>query len=235
MNSNRKKIKAIIFLNILFIVSITNFFNITKYSNEFERSNTSKISNLKLSGPEINITSPFESTYIEPMSGYYPATMGFENDEDGSIPEKWYTWVSGGNPQPQIISSMDTHNKVLQFHDQTGGGQTSIYQVFEGNKSSGTIEIWFYITDITQRTRIYGRNVTPSYSFHFRVESSKWEYNNGSTWKDVPNVPIPENNNWTHIRIDFECGSEGYLGLESDEYIISIDGISSGPLPFDPW
>ncbi|MFX1497671.1 MAG: SBBP repeat-containing protein [Promethearchaeota archaeon] len=182
--------------------------------------------------PRINIITPENITYTAPMSGYYPANYGFENDNNGDVPKGWNYWVSMNNPVPQVIASMETHNKVVEFYDQTSGGQVSLTQTFNENKTSGTIEFWFYTTDITQRTRIAARNSTSSQSFDIRVESSKWQYYNGSTWNDVPNVAAPQNNRWMHVRIDFECGNGGYLGLGNDEYYLTIDGIKSNNLPF---
>ena len=36
---------------------------------------------------------------MEPDSGYYPATYGFENDEINTSPERWISFTGTGNPQ----------------------------------------------------------------------------------------------------------------------------------------
>ncbi|GAG53987.1 unnamed protein product, partial [marine sediment metagenome] len=38
----------------------------------------------RASAGEIIIVTPENKTYTEPMSGYYPATFGFENEVDGT-------------------------------------------------------------------------------------------------------------------------------------------------------
>ncbi|MFX1343458.1 MAG: hypothetical protein ACFFAI_00005, partial [Promethearchaeota archaeon] len=47
--------------------------------------------NLKLSAQDINITTPENNTYTKPMSGYFPASYGFENDIVGENPQNWVT------------------------------------------------------------------------------------------------------------------------------------------------
>ena len=228
MRKNKKIMCCAIFLLLLMCGLSFGIF----FSSPTIIQNSEDFNNPKLSAGEITIITPENKTYTEPDSGYYPATYGFENDNNGDVPEGWRSWVTV-NPDPKIISSMGTHNKVTEFRDQAVNGQTSLTQTFNENKTSGTIEVWFYTTDRTQRTRIFGRNSTQDYSFHIKVDSSKWQYNNGSTWKDVPNVTAPENNKWMHVRIDFECASGGYLGLGNDEYFITIDGIKSEKLLFE--
>jgi len=45
--------------------------------------------NPKSSAGEITIITPENKTYTELDSGYYPATFGFENDKNNTIPEGW--------------------------------------------------------------------------------------------------------------------------------------------------
>ncbi|MFX1553763.1 MAG: Ser-Thr-rich GPI-anchored membrane family protein [Promethearchaeota archaeon] len=70
---------------------------------------------LKLSNSDIAIITPENKTYIESMSGYYPATFGFENDEDHSDPNGWI--IFNENPEAEVISKLYGHNKVLRFYD----------------------------------------------------------------------------------------------------------------------
>ncbi len=178
----------------------------------------------------INIITPEDKTYDEPMGGYYPATYGFESDDNNDIPEEWSSWVSMGNAQAKVISTKDGHNKVVELNDITAVGQTSLRQTLNENRTFGTIEFWFYITDITQKTRLVLGEYQDT-SFELFIESSKWQYLVGVTPNDVPNVTAPQNDQWTHIRIDYEYGTGGYQGLSEDEWYIIIDGVNSSALP----
>ncbi len=178
------------------------------------------------------IITPEERLYNKPMEGYYPGTFGFENDEDGLMPEGWYYWVSY-NPLPMIESSIGSHNKVVRLQDQTSGGQTSLRRSFDENQSQGTIEFWIYTTDTTQRTRFYSQNASGDFSFHIRLESSTWHYYNGSDAIEIVGMPTPQDNEWIHVRIDFECDKGGYLGLGEDEFYLTINGTRSEKIPFE--
>ncbi|GAH16965.1 unnamed protein product, partial [marine sediment metagenome] len=67
---------------------------------------------------EFVIISPEDKAYTEPMSGYYPATYGFENDDIGSDPKGWV--IDKENPIAEVISELDGHNihfdQALDIH-----------------------------------------------------------------------------------------------------------------------
>ena len=68
---------------------------------------------------------PDNITYTDPMSGYYPATYGFESDKNGDSP---YGWVDtcDTNAYVQVVESIDTHNKVLECSS-TSGSNSEIF------------------------------------------------------------------------------------------------------------
>ena len=70
----------------------------------------------KTSGDEINITTPENKTYTAPMSGYYPATYGFENDTIGNNPSNLII-TEPPNTLIQVISELDDHKNVLEFYN----------------------------------------------------------------------------------------------------------------------
>ncbi|MCJ7648063.1 MAG: hypothetical protein MUP85_05580, partial [Candidatus Lokiarchaeota archaeon] len=64
----------------------------------------------------INIITPENKTYTEPMRGYYPATYGFENDEVGTIPDKWVDY-SDAYCEAQIVAEKMGYKKILELSD----------------------------------------------------------------------------------------------------------------------
>ncbi|GAH66002.1 unnamed protein product, partial [marine sediment metagenome] len=70
----------------------------------------------KLSAGEIDIITPENKTYTKAMSGYYPATYGFENDADGNLPSGWLAWPGG--IYLKVISEKNGHKKVVEGYTQ---------------------------------------------------------------------------------------------------------------------
>ncbi|MFX1256669.1 MAG: hypothetical protein ACFFAN_02335 [Promethearchaeota archaeon] len=62
------------------------------------------------------------------MSGYYPATYGFENDLDNSNPDGWTIDESGGTVD--VIAGIDGHSKVLELHDTKSSSLVEAVQQF---------------------------------------------------------------------------------------------------------
>jgi hypothetical protein len=67
---------------------------------------------------DINIITPENTTYTSPMSGYYPATYGFENDQNGQTPTDWVYNAPIGDAN--VIEEFDGHNKVVKLLDLNG-------------------------------------------------------------------------------------------------------------------
>ena len=65
----------------------------------------------------INLITPENKTYTEAMSGYYPATYGFENDEEGNFPSGWIDNSTDPACTVEVIDQYDGHNKVMRLYD----------------------------------------------------------------------------------------------------------------------
>ncbi len=84
----------------LLLMSLFIAFNITLFSNSFNFDSngmnrpdtTIEIFDLRVSGPQINITTPENITYTSPMSGYYPGTYSFD---DAIIGQTAPGWIDG--------------------------------------------------------------------------------------------------------------------------------------------
>ncbi len=194
-----------------------------------------EVDTLTMSAGEITIITPENKTYIQPMNGYFPGIFGFENDEIGSIPQDWGLGKLYGNVEPQIMSGIGGHNKVLGLYDD-GGGQSVIIQNFTvGVQSYGTVEFWMRNSDATDPNAIKLRyidntNIGPA----FMMKDDKWAYALDSGNYDIAGLPTPHDNVWYHLTVHFEARvAGGYQGLNQFEYEIIVNGLhSSGALPF---
>ncbi len=97
--------------------------------------------------------------------------------------------------------------KIMQIFDTSKDSLTYASHEFNSPQKNGTIEFWVF---------------HPNDSFYIRLKSNS----------EVGPSLIIKNNfdvfDWHHIRIDFECSEGMYCGLESNEYRLTIDGISLG-------
>ena len=183
---------------------------------------------LNLSDDELVIITPENKTYIEPMSGYYPATYGFENDEDGTVPEGWidqdaYKCVS------QIISGLNGHNKILQQYDNNNGEAAVVKRTFTSNKDYGTIEYYVRASLMTGGAKMSWLLWSASgFEIWMVMGDSKLTYLDGVIWQDI----IPSGltaNIWYHFSVRWRCtGAPVYEGLNEGEWKIFIDEVEYG-------
>ena len=73
--------------SVLILLALTLGFSIGFFSPTIDNDSESN-TRPNASAGEITIVTPENKTYTEPNSGYFPATYGFENDLDGTIPDK---------------------------------------------------------------------------------------------------------------------------------------------------
>ncbi|GAG47364.1 unnamed protein product, partial [marine sediment metagenome] len=94
----------------------------------------------KSSSGEITIITPENKTYTEPDNGYYPATYGFENIEDGAAPEVWEDISVSGSCSVSIYDQIGNHKKIVRIYDaDTGvglGSDASAQHIFKENRST---------------------------------------------------------------------------------------------------
>ncbi|MBD3312562.1 hypothetical protein GF352_03875, partial [archaeon] len=154
----------------------------------------------------------------------YPATYSFTDDCVGCDPEGWTVDESGG--VVSILSFIGSHNRVAALED-TNANSVYLYDDFTA-RESGTVELFMRITDMSQGAFRLALKDGADHGLIVDMRSDYWAYHDGS-----PNNIIPASNNeWYHLRIDFECGSGGYQGLSADTFYIYINGVRHGPYPF---
>ena len=186
----------------------------------------------------ITINTPESTTYTGPMSGYYPATFGFEEEEDGVSNPRSFDNIIHVNCEAQIIPEIGGHKKVLRAYDNNISGSAVIRQRFNDagfqNQTHGTVEYYFRVTSTAYNTAIrinWGYGID-DVAIKMRLNSGQWQAENISYYQ-IPNIPDPISNTWYHIKIHFRCeGASSYQGLGENEFELIINDISSGQLPF---
>jgi len=98
------------------------------------------------------------------------------------------------------------------------------------NKEFGTLEYWILGIDVSDLTFLHLREQNSlSYTgVNVHINDDYLRYYDGTSYDIVElNDDI-----WYHIRIDFECGSNNYLGLSADTYYIWLNGVRYGSYDF---
>ncbi|MGB5910564.1 MAG: zinc ribbon domain-containing protein [Promethearchaeia archaeon] len=184
----------------------------------------------KSSNNEISIVSPENKTYSAPMSGYYPATYGFENDAAGTIPTNWVDG-SVGTGVFSVQLEITTHKNVARFYDPSTGSNYVLGEITFTPQTYGTIEYYIY-KESGGNSAIYNTfrsdldGDLDGIYLQIDVENTgKFEYRN--TIGTFIEFAIGEyaDNTWFHIRIDFDLTDGGYRGLVEDTYDVYLNGI----------
>ncbi len=165
----------------------------------------------------------------------YTSTYDFLDDDIGSTPNGWNVDESGGHIN--ITSSYKGHNRVIEMFDNSGNSVilTNDHII---NRANGTIEFWLSITDSTKSIYFPIIDGSTDDAIYLYITSGKLTYVNGGS-HDIIDVV---NNALYRTKIDFECSNDGYLGLSSKTFLITINGVQYGaysmkgnPVELDVW
>ncbi len=167
----------------------------------------------------IEILTPENKIYTEPMSGYYPATYGFENDENGVIPEEW-SFFTSYTGFAQVVEEMDGHNKVVGLKDAGGGGGATIVSNTFSSQTTGTIECYIYL-DYPHNSgdylmiQIHDQNPQDTIVIY-------WEDGNLIVYDGTTPTIVGSYNayTWYHVRVQFDCADDWHLWIDDN----SVDG-----------
>ena len=183
----------------------------------------------RASDGEITIITPENKTYTEPDSGYYPATYGFENDVDASIPQSWVDNSQSGC-SARVVSEKTGHKKVVHLDDDSGN--KIYFDHYFPAQTHGTIELWVLVEDATYGISV--RTFGPAdHMVYFTVgNQDKWRYTDSTgTSTIIPTydgVYDPVDNTWYHLTIHFRCNnSPNFMGLSENSYKAIVDGMES--------
>ncbi|MHA1932829.1 MAG: PKD domain-containing protein, partial [Promethearchaeota archaeon] len=170
------------------------------------------------------------STFQSTDTNEYSATYDFHNepDETSGTDIEFVDSVSNqGSSYIKVISSKDGHKKVLEAYDGSTAGFNTIYHYFDV-QTSGTIEWWWRTTTSSYGANIYfsgGGGAGPQIG----INAGHITHEESSGHENIRGISV---NTWYHIRLDFECSSGGYMGLNPDTMRIFIDGVEYGPYNF---
>ena len=125
----------------------------------------------------------------------------------------------------------------MALSDTNSNYRIDVRQIFEqSTQSYGTIEFWLRTTDHGSNKQQYisfvkgtGQWNESDYLFAIVMNLNGWN-NRGD--RVINEVPTLEDNVWFHCRIDFECTSGNYTGLDQYYWRFTVNGIPSDPLPF---
>ncbi|MFX1453891.1 MAG: hypothetical protein ACFFDB_00815 [Promethearchaeota archaeon] len=180
----------------------------------------------------INLITPENKTYIEPMYGYYPATYGFENEPEGTKGTALTFLDEYFGQSPAAYTDIKVgdgpvagHSKYISVSDSQAGTNTWGVHHIDNPQSSGTIEFYLWannpttVGSSTKRQYIYFRAMDDTIAFRMMIflSSEKLQYYDGSTWQDLA-YTSPEV--WYHHSIFFDCetGINGqFTWVVSDE------------------
>ncbi len=174
---------------------------------------------------DIEFTESNSFNFIHNYSYYtndYIATYSFENDTVGGYPTYWDVYEGGGIVE--IVNNFNGHNKVVLVDDTSGVDVAWAENSF--SETSGTMEFWFYQDDGTQSSRFY---VLDGSTLCFFIQMVGGVL---KAWGTADVIVALNDDTWYHIRIDFECGAGGYLGLGADEFFVFVNTIQYGAFDF---
>lgn len=184
----------------------------------------------------INIIKPENITYFDPMSGYYPATYGFENDKNGFTPYDWDIWTSGADCSAKVIDEFSGHKKVVQLLDQSDSAKAQIGNQFPSSLKLSTLEFW-YFPDVSCHSDVTLYNYGTQFIYlQFLCEENRIRYFDGS-YHPVLNNYIEK---WYHIRFDIDYNNNNYdIFIDGNKLIDdanfrnNVDGCTS--IVFSTW
>ncbi|MHA2036773.1 MAG: zinc ribbon domain-containing protein [Promethearchaeota archaeon] len=210
----RQKYKKLILL--IFILTILLY--VPPKPNHFLKTKDGKhprnSPDLKISSQEINITTPENNTYSKPMSGYYPATYGFENDDSNDTKLIGWTGIEPAGTSIRVIENLASHKNVVELSDLSGSNYCQIENNF-ADKVSGTVEFWYRKTITTVPSYIVIGDGDTLNSLFIRVHENGWFRYYTTVFNNIQPYSA---NSWYHIKIDFDCADQWSIWINDIEY-----------------
>ncbi|MFX1343460.1 MAG: hypothetical protein ACFFAI_00015 [Promethearchaeota archaeon] len=209
---------------LLFFEPIFNFETRDKHQDDFF-----ELDQIRISASEINIITPENKTYTEPMNGFYPATYGFENDENGIVPAEWVDSKEDPLMINEIITELDGHKKILHMDKgNTFGDNNNMVNYFKSAQQYGTIEFWARTTDVSKESSWHLKSGTfNQYSIAgIAMINNTFKIKNSTSWYSVPYTA--NSSQWYHIKIQFECGTGNHYGLTQYKWRLFVNNNQFG-------
>jgi len=231
-----KKTKNI-FGFIIILSSLIGFTIYPVFSNIFtlislKQENSFELFEPKTSANEILINTPENKTYGAPMSGYYPATYGFENDMVGSDPAEWNVFEGAG--YVNVKDEMNNHKSIVEMYDNTNANHDELHNSFS-LQTNGAIEFWVLSDDVAQTFSIIILDDTATSVWGdgigwLQIYQNKFRYEDNAGWHVT--TKTLNDNIWYHVKVEFECSTGNYHGLAQDTWRFYVDGEEFGDFSF---
>ena len=159
----------------------------------------------------VEILSPQpDHIYQGPMEGYYPATYGFENDEDDTAPDESVWDETSTEPSyAKVISEYYDHKKILQLHKSFGMDQKASIETSFDNQIIGDIEFWFRAETLFCDTIITLKDsVSDIERIKIRFSADHCYYYDGNNWVWIDWILLGDLNigigEWNYMQISFD-------------------------------
>ena len=180
----------------------------------------------KSSAGEISILSLESKNYTKPMEGYYPATFGFEDDKQGTVPNGWSD-NSGSSCYIDVVDEHAGHNNVLRLVDGSSSYLAGALTPVFDESDHGTIEFWIKMDDANDHHYCLFYDTSGNRVFYFDFLFNRLYHNDGES-KCIFEFGTINDNTWYHIAIHFELRAAGnYKGLSQYQVKYEIDGVES--------
>ena len=170
---------------------------------------------------EIIILSPAQTNFTK-MEGYYPATYGFENEDDGTSGTDIDFIDAVDYLTTTIEASKGTHKKVLHCSNSISWQWARHY--FSPLVWDGTIEFWILFGETNERHVLY---IVDSAAQGITLN---WHEDGNFYPKSGVNKGSYNANQWYHVRIEFDCDTDWHIWLDG----VSLDGGSGYSFDSDP-
>ncbi len=174
--------------------------------------------------PSIVLQTPENKVYKAPMSGYYPATYGFEKSEIGTVPKGWLNTSESGC-SVEVIEEVGNHRNVVELYDHSNTTRSHIFNSFS-LKSHGTVEFYMRATSVGWFSEVY-LSKEGTHLFRVLFGGHYLRIFNNTQIVNLLNVSTHQ---WYHIRVDFRCrAAPEYMGLNEKRFKIHVNGQEFGP------
>ncbi|MBN1214778.1 MAG: PKD domain-containing protein [Candidatus Lokiarchaeota archaeon] len=126
------------------------------------------------------------------------------------------------------ISYIDIGNdfgKVIQLRDRSTQNQLRMDNIFN-SQNEGTIEFWMHTNNILNEIWSISVYTGTTMIFKLSTKNNQWVYSsNGGEYIPISDFGIAEENQWYHLKIDFNNNTSQFNLTLDDIYMTSIEGI----------
>jgi len=153
-------------------------------------------------------------------TGHFTSWTGgtFKNEANWNDPAS-FTVSEGASTDVRVIPETGDHLKVVELYDNNNSASCKIQLDFPSDKSTGTVEFWYRITDGTQPCDIWDCYEGGTRRFILGVDSNNLQYYDGS-WNNITTI---NDNEWYHLKITFRTATgTSFDGLNTNEWNLHV-------------